>query len=108
MGKTRRRQVVHKESTVLSTLLYHFLILAVGYGALVPVLSVVLYGLKSEGSKTTEYYIERALAYLFNSMRLSIPVTVFSTGIAILISFALWRFEFKGRGFARVLLWHHF
>lgn len=103
MGKTRRRKIAHTKSAFVPTFLYHFLIVMVIYGTLLPVIGVVLYGVNGKGNNSTLDYISHGLHYLANSLKLGLPVTVIATVFAVILSFTLWRFEFKGINFLRVM-----
>lgn len=92
-----------KESANMPALLYHFLTLLITYGALIPVLMVIFYGIGSKGSQTDLYYMTRSWTYLKNSLALSVPVTLIATTLATLMSITLWRVPFKGRKFVRIM-----
>ncbi|MBN2898585.1 MAG: iron ABC transporter permease [Clostridia bacterium] len=91
------------KSTFVSTFLYYIFTLIVIYGTLLPVIAVVLYGIGGKGSDDTAAYLLRGAHYLYNSLLLAVPVTLTATFFAVLLSFTLWRFKFKGIGFFRVM-----
>jgi iron(III) transport system permease protein len=107
MDKTRRSKTINlktlRESARVPTLLYHFLVILIIYGTITPVLMVIMYGIGSDGNQTNTYYISRALSYLKNSLMLSLPVTLIATCFATILSITLWRLDFKGRQFGRIM-----
>jgi len=106
MDQTRRKQInlfKIEESTPMSTLFYHFLLIITLYGAFVPIVSVIFYGLGHDGNQPFTYYLVHALEYLGHSLRLSLPVTLVATIIATILSLTLWRIDFRGRKFSRMM-----
>lgn len=106
MGQTFRKKIKHNKSTNLSTFLYILLFVSLLYFIALPVMSLVSYGLfKSQSFSQLLVVLTDALYYLFNSLKLSIPVTLVSTLLATIMSIVLWRFHFWGRNILRVLVW---
>jgi iron(III) transport system permease protein len=85
--------------------LYILLLVSVLYFILIPVLSVVFYGLSSDdGLGTASQGVGRALLYLQNSLKVSVPVTLIATSVGLITALTLWRLKFWGRALMRLLV----
>lgn len=74
------------------------------YFIVVPVISVVIYGIGSEDSVFFSMSgLKRSFEYLFRSLKISVPVTLIATTMGMILSFTLNRIEFSGRRAMRII-----
>ncbi|MCT4598594.1 MAG: iron ABC transporter permease [Vallitalea sp.] len=93
-----------KKNKKFTVIIYCLFIFFIVYFAFLPVIGVILYGIKSGDNMTITYkYIKRALYYLKNSLLISFTVTIFATTFGVIMSFTLWRIKFRGRKLLRVV-----
>lgn len=85
-------------------LLQFLAVVVVAYFCFLPVLSVIIYGLSGDLTFFNQKLINRVSKLLYNSLFVSILVTVISVFFGTVITFALRRLEFKGRGVLRALM----
>ena len=75
-------------------IIYYLLLVLLLYFVILPVISVVLYGVfPFESLNYLLEMITRSLPYLYNSLFVAVIVTLFSTFIGLSASIALWRFK---------------
>jgi len=71
----------------------------------IPIITIFTNGFEGENNILVNHgAVKRGLEYLFNSLVLTIPVTIVSVGIALIISITLYRLQFKGRGVLRLMM----
>lgn len=93
-----------KTNSKIIKFLYILIIIFISYFILIPILSVVMYGMNSGDSSTALCVIGRNMKYLKNSFIISIPVTLISTSIGIVLAITLKRVSFKGRNILKILV----
>ncbi len=84
--------------------LYILILISVVYFVLVPVVSVVYYGISSGEPGVVFQGTGRALLYLKNSLQVSMPVTLIATAFGLLAALTLWRVKFWGRSLMRLMV----
>jgi len=84
--------------------LYILILISVVYFVLVPVISVVYYGISSGGPVVVFQGTGRALLHLKNSLQVSMPVTLIATAFGLLAALTLWRVKFWGRSLMRLMV----
>lgn len=90
----------------MSTVLYILFSISVLYFVLLPVISLLVYGLsESESSFELIDILMQSREHLLNSLKLSIPVTMIASFFATVMAFTFWRFKFFGRKIFRLLAW---
>lgn len=93
-----------RKERVLTVAVYCFLAFFVFYFALLPVINVVIYGIKSGEQIGVSYKgITRSLYHLKNSLLVSFIVTIVATLFGIIMAFTLKRIKFKGRCVLKIL-----
>lgn len=87
-----------KRRNLIPVVIYSLIVIFILYFILLPVLSVIIYGLYS-GVKSEIVFdsIRRAIFYLRNSIMVAVMVTAISTFFGIVMSFTLNRLRFIGR-----------
>lgn len=79
-------------------IIYLLFIVFISYCILVPILSVIVYGIFSgEAIQLILKYLIRSAQYLLNSFIISIPVTIVATLFGLIIAITLHRINFRGR-----------
>jgi len=96
--------MILKRSKIL-IILYVCIVAFLVYFVALPVMGTLIYGVNTkDGLSLTMKIIEKSLPYFKNSLVISVIVTVCSTSIGLIMSFALNRINFKGRGIMKVLI----
>ncbi len=94
-----------KKPKALINVIYVLITLTILYFTLIPVITVIISGLFSEGL-TQDYgkAMGKIMVSMGNSFIISIPVTIIATTFGIIASITLWRVKFFGRRFMRLLV----
>jgi iron(III) transport system permease protein len=96
---------VKKKNSRLINIVYILIIAFLIYFVLVPILSVILYGLNAEGTVFFSLKgLERSIFHLKNSLIIAFSVTVIATSMGLVMAFALNRITFVGRRTLKVLV----
>lgn len=93
-----------KSKNFIGSFFNYVLFLMIFYFCSLPVLSVILYGVKGESRMVNTDDILRALTLLRNSVALALLVAAVAVCLGILATFTLYRINFKGRGLMRVFM----
>ncbi|MBN2285834.1 MAG: iron ABC transporter permease [Tissierellales bacterium] len=94
-----------QKNSKLIKILYGLIIGFLVYFILLPVMSVIVYGIKSENSLFFSMKgLERSLGYLKNSLIVSFSVTAIATCTGVMLAFTLNRIKFVGRGLLKLLV----
>jgi iron(III) transport system permease protein len=96
---------VKQKNSKLIKIVYFLIIGFLLYFILLPVVSVIVYGIKSENSLFFSLKgLERSLGYLKNSLIVSFFVTIIATWAGVILAFTLNRLKFTGRGLLKLLV----
>ncbi|NCB71264.1 MAG: iron ABC transporter permease [Clostridia bacterium] len=93
-----------KNNSRLGNFFTVIIMIMLAYFCLMPVINVIIYGVAGEGKPLAESDILRLFGLLRDSTMLALGVTLASVFFGIVSTITLYRMNFRGRGFIRVLM----